>query len=258
MALIECIECKGKVSDLAENCPHCGAPVAISVNVTPKMINCFECNESIKEDTETCPNCGVPQSLKGKVKDKKIAKEEPKVEEEDPKEAKNEEKVKPKPEEKQTKKEPQPEPNVIVVKEKKKRSMFARIATIIGGLMIFIVVGGVIFMSVASDETKEKLFRGTFMEEAGIDRKIYVKCEVLEAHKNLMGTKWVITGKFYATSEKQNYTSETVTFHFTDGEETFTYNINLNGSQMLARPFQTRIEGHQNAEFIRAEVIDAN
>lgn len=28
MALVECTECNGKVSDQAETCPHCGAPMA--------------------------------------------------------------------------------------------------------------------------------------------------------------------------------------------------------------------------------------
>jgi hypothetical protein len=230
----------------------------MSIEATPKKKQCFECDESIEEDIETCPNCGVHQSLKDAAVEKEVVQEEPKVEKVDPYKAEKEEEVKPKSEEPQTKKEPKLEPQLIVVKEKKQRSMFARISTIIGVLMILIVVGGVIFMSVASDETKEELFRGTFMEESGIDRQIYVKCEVIDAHKNLMGSKWVISGKFYATSEKQNYTSQTVTFHFSDGEETGTFRINLNGSQKIARPFQIRIDGHQNADFIRAEVVDAN
>lgn len=31
MALLTCRECSGKVSDTAENCPHCGAPVSESL-----------------------------------------------------------------------------------------------------------------------------------------------------------------------------------------------------------------------------------
>ena len=53
MALITCVECGNKVSDLAESCPECGCPVEIK-------ITCFECGASISDKTEICPRCGVP------------------------------------------------------------------------------------------------------------------------------------------------------------------------------------------------------
>ena len=31
MALVQCVECGGKVSDRADECPHCGAPTSLSV-----------------------------------------------------------------------------------------------------------------------------------------------------------------------------------------------------------------------------------
>jgi len=41
MALIECPECKGQVSDKAEACPHCGAPVQ-NKQQNPELI-CEDC-----------------------------------------------------------------------------------------------------------------------------------------------------------------------------------------------------------------------
>lgn len=35
MALIECAECSGQVSDKAAACPHCGAPVEVSTGLAP-------------------------------------------------------------------------------------------------------------------------------------------------------------------------------------------------------------------------------
>jgi len=35
MALIQCAECGGKVSSTAAACPHCGAPVALSLPKRP-------------------------------------------------------------------------------------------------------------------------------------------------------------------------------------------------------------------------------
>ena len=36
MALIECNECKKEISDKAESCPHCGAPIKIAKTQLPK------------------------------------------------------------------------------------------------------------------------------------------------------------------------------------------------------------------------------
>ena len=41
MALTECAECGGKVSDKAASCPHCGAPVQLD------EIPCSECGAKI-------------------------------------------------------------------------------------------------------------------------------------------------------------------------------------------------------------------
>lgn len=57
MALIQCKECGGTVSDKAAACPHCGAPV-----ISPKAITCPECGQTFPEGTATCSNCGAPLS----------------------------------------------------------------------------------------------------------------------------------------------------------------------------------------------------
>lgn len=49
MALIKCEECGQMVSDKAENCPNCGAPVE-------KKIICPECGNS--SGLTPCPTCG--------------------------------------------------------------------------------------------------------------------------------------------------------------------------------------------------------
>lgn len=55
MALITCSECGKEVSDQAQNCPACGAPIA-----TPKanVKFCKHCGESIDKECIICPKCG--------------------------------------------------------------------------------------------------------------------------------------------------------------------------------------------------------
>jgi DNA-directed RNA polymerase subunit RPC12/RpoP len=38
MALIKCHECGGQVSDQAWTCPHCGAPVIVTIHRGPKAV----------------------------------------------------------------------------------------------------------------------------------------------------------------------------------------------------------------------------
>lgn len=51
MALINCKECGGQMSDSASFCPHCGAPVA-------KDVFCPECGTKVSADARFCPHCG--------------------------------------------------------------------------------------------------------------------------------------------------------------------------------------------------------
>lgn len=55
MTLIKCEECGQMVSDKAENCPNCGAPVE-------KKITCEECGFNMSANEKACPNCGCPNN----------------------------------------------------------------------------------------------------------------------------------------------------------------------------------------------------
>lgn len=139
-----------------------------------------------------------------------------------------------------------------------KMKAFKIVLMVIGGIAIVLVVGIFIFMKTASNETKESLLKDTVFEGSGVSREVYVKCDVTSFRKNFSGNKWVIGGRLYATSDKQNYTSQTVQFNFSDGKEIRIFAYRLNGSQTFARPFEVRIEGHRNASFLGAEVIGAD
>ena len=70
MAIINCKECGGQMSDSASFCPHCGAPVA-------KDVFCPECGTKVPADARFCPQCGKNLSQEYPVgfyaKDKTIA-----------------------------------------------------------------------------------------------------------------------------------------------------------------------------------------
>jgi uncharacterized membrane protein YvbJ len=61
MALINCNECNAQISDKANNCPKCGAPVTVK-------IKCFECGVELDKGTKSCSNCGVEQDLNEVIK----------------------------------------------------------------------------------------------------------------------------------------------------------------------------------------------
>ena len=56
MALIECPECKGKVSDKAQNCPHCGYPMIDILNTKEDI----QKTKAVYDDMIMyyCPKCG--------------------------------------------------------------------------------------------------------------------------------------------------------------------------------------------------------
>ena len=58
MALIQCKECGGMISDRAKSCPKCGCSV---IKEKPKSI-CPECGIEVSDNDEKCPNCGFPFS----------------------------------------------------------------------------------------------------------------------------------------------------------------------------------------------------
>lgn len=65
MAVIQCPDCGGKVSDKLKNCPHCGAPVLPS----PRTVGISPAHKSqgevgISTQVLKCPNCGEPLQQK--------------------------------------------------------------------------------------------------------------------------------------------------------------------------------------------------
>ncbi len=69
MALINCSNCKGEISNKAKACPHCGQPVIpiIPVVEEPKPFLCEECGSEIHDELEACPNCGCPVHCDDKI-----------------------------------------------------------------------------------------------------------------------------------------------------------------------------------------------
>lgn len=76
MALIHCLECGNEVSDKAEFCPKCGAPVKTEnseiLNEDEKKIEevlqhkkrCEECGAELEAEETVCHECGCPVSEK--------------------------------------------------------------------------------------------------------------------------------------------------------------------------------------------------
>lgn len=59
MALFECPECGGKVSDKATQCPHCGCPIE---KPHKQSKTCPECGQEVDASVMVCPNCAFPFS----------------------------------------------------------------------------------------------------------------------------------------------------------------------------------------------------
>ena len=57
MALFECPECGGKVSDKAIQCPHCGCPID---QPQKQSKTCPECGQEVDTSVMVCPNCAFP------------------------------------------------------------------------------------------------------------------------------------------------------------------------------------------------------
>jgi RNA polymerase subunit RPABC4/transcription elongation factor Spt4 len=56
MALINCFDCGSQISDKAESCIKCGAPI-----VKREFVSCFECGTQLEKGTKACFNCGAEQ-----------------------------------------------------------------------------------------------------------------------------------------------------------------------------------------------------
>ncbi len=57
MALIICSQCGREISDKAQQCIHCGAPIL-------KLEICEECGTEYPEQEKACPTCGCPSKKK--------------------------------------------------------------------------------------------------------------------------------------------------------------------------------------------------
>lgn len=57
MALIQCSECGAPISDRAQACPKCGAPV-------DRKVKCADCGADIPASAAACPVCGCPNGAR--------------------------------------------------------------------------------------------------------------------------------------------------------------------------------------------------
>lgn len=57
MALINCKDCNSEISDSAESCPKCGAPVPRTIG--PNEEQCGHCMTVVDENATKCPSCGA-------------------------------------------------------------------------------------------------------------------------------------------------------------------------------------------------------
>lgn len=66
MALINCKDCNSEISDSAESCPKCGAPVPKTIG--PNEEQCPHCMATVHQDAIKCPGC---RAVKGYLYDSK-------------------------------------------------------------------------------------------------------------------------------------------------------------------------------------------
>ncbi|NVK64923.1 MAG: zinc ribbon domain-containing protein [Flavobacteriales bacterium] len=260
MAIIECIECKGNVSDLAETCPHCGAPVSLSVKTEPKETECFECKKPIKVDQDVCLNCGVRQALKDDLGNKEIAEKEQQENSKETKkpsvEAAKEENVKSEKIASEKAAEPKSKPQVVYVQEEKKKgSVLRTLAIILASLLIFFVLLAVFL----PNNVKRDLY-----QTLGIENSDYVKqnglasyVEFEAAQRETLFGKTAITGTIRNNHPTATIRTTTLRFNFSDGsEDRQIYKVLPPNSRV--KLFNEKFNGHRNATLRSVEVIDAN
>ncbi|NBH14457.1 hypothetical protein D3Z36_09780 [Lachnospiraceae bacterium] len=61
MAMIQCSECGGEISDKAKKCIHCGK---VFIEDQPEIVQCSECGAVLSSTDIECPNCGCPVEKK--------------------------------------------------------------------------------------------------------------------------------------------------------------------------------------------------
>lgn len=57
MALIKCKDCENEISDSAESCPKCGAPVPKAISDDEEQ--CPFCMTAVHQDAMFCPSCNA-------------------------------------------------------------------------------------------------------------------------------------------------------------------------------------------------------
>lgn len=62
MSLIKCKECNNEISDSADSCPKCGAPVPKPPGADGGQ--CGHCLTIVKKGATTCPNCGAKKGYR--------------------------------------------------------------------------------------------------------------------------------------------------------------------------------------------------
>jgi len=231
MALINCIECTKPISDLAETCPQCGAPVELSKIVkeeTPKT-KCFECETILKDNERSCPNCGVNQTLNSKSA----------------------------PPLKETSKNEAPKERIIIQQMPKKSKWLRNLI-----ILLSISFGlAFIWLNLIPHNSKRELFKELGIENSEFvgsnSMASYVKINDVITRKTLFG-KWGIT--FTLSNLHIDKTIYNITFKvkFSDGNKRISRNMTLRSQNILPKIIDLKIEGHKNASFQGIEIIDAN
>ena len=131
-------------------------------------------------------------------------------------------------------------------------------------LMIFllvIVVGCGVAYYVLPNETKRQVY-----ETLGIEDSNFVKSKGLESYvvirnmtsrKALLGDSWVIKGAIFNTHETAIVKKVKLMFNFSDGVETVTLGETIPPKNSVGKKFKEKITGHNDADFLSVEVLDA-
>lgn len=258
MPLITCIECQNKVSDLAKDCPHCGAPVFISLKT-----KCFECGNPLEHGETLCKNCGVDQSLNPEKggEEKPIVEQAPPLEEKtetkpaEEKEKSEESKEQTQATNRQPKTSPRPTQTIPVSPKPKSGCL----KPIVIGFLIVIVIGFVAFKFLPP-EMKRELYEALGIENSDFvknDLASYIHLEETRHKQNWLGT-WVIDGMIYNLHESITVTEVDIKVKFSDYDEIYTINRYLKPGKVFKSPFEIRISsGHEDAYFEGCEVVDA-
>jgi len=259
MALINCIECSNKISDLAESCTHCGAPVSLSIK-TP----CFECSTPLSTVEHICPNCGVDQKLnplidKPKEKISSSESNESKIHDKNKEENTIPKKVKTKETKDPEKQKTEQEKKITVqIEQPKSKYTFIKRFFLVVIILLGIIVIGFQFLS---DHDKTEIYKNF-----GIENSDFVKSNGLSSYvqidetveKNLLGNKWNVGGSMWSTHPSAVIRTVTVRFYFSDGSEDISFNKKLNPDPIAPDLFLKKIAGHSHAQYERCEVINAS